>query len=71
MKYGWIQIAAIVVLLMSATPFACLADADLEADAWPEYDIKLDEAGKNRLYILNSYTEEPSFNYNDWCGPKR
>ena len=67
MKYGWIQIAAIVVLLMSVTPFACLADADLEADAWPEFDIwiKLDEAGKNRLYILNSYTEEPSFSYQE------
>ncbi len=66
MKYYWIQIAALVVLFVSATPFACLA-ADLEADAWPELDIwiKLDEAGKNRLYILNSYTEEPSVQYQE------
>lgn len=60
------KIAAFVLLTVLAAPLSCLA-ADLEADAWPELDIwiKLDEAGKNRIYILNSYTEEPSYDYQE------
>jgi hypothetical protein len=60
------KIAALLVLLVLAAPISCLA-ADIEGDAWPEIDIwiNLDKAGKNRIYILNSYTEEPSFQYQE------
>jgi hypothetical protein len=41
--------------------------AELEADAWPEIDIwiKLDDVQKDRLYILLSFTEEPSYQYQE------
>ncbi len=47
------RIAALVVIAMLLAPVAVRAQ-DLEAEAWPEFDIwiKLDETGKNRLFIL-------------------
>ena len=41
--------------------------ADIEGDAWPEFDIwvGMDEEHKNRIYILKSFTEEPSFEYQE------
>ena len=41
--------------------------ADIEADAWPEFDIwiAVDKARKNRIYILNSYTNEPTYQYDE------
>jgi len=55
-----------MILALLAVPFSCLA-ADIEADAFPEFDIwiKLDKAGKDRIYILNSYSSEPSFKYQE------
>jgi len=40
---------------------------DLEGNAFPEFDIwiGLDEEQKNRIFILNSYADEPSFEYNE------
>jgi hypothetical protein len=41
--------------------------ADLEAGAWPEFDIwiGLDQAQKNRIYILSSFANEPKFSYEE------
>ena len=41
--------------------------ADIEGDAWPEFDIwiGMDEENKNRIYILKSFTEEPNFEYQE------
>ena len=43
------------------------AAADLEAEAWPEFDIwiKLDDAGKDRILILAAFADEPSFQYEE------
>jgi hypothetical protein len=57
-----------LVLAILLMPLAGVSKAaDLEADAWPEFDIwiKLDEESRNRIYILNSYTEEPSYQYEE------
>ena len=63
---NWTVVAVLILLALMAVPVTGLA-ADLEADAWPEFDIwiKMDEAGKNRIYILNSYTEEPKYSYDE------
>ena len=57
----------LLIALISLISLPQLTAADLEADAFPEFDIwiKLDEAGKNRLYILAAFAEEPSFEYNE------
>lgn len=41
--------------------------ADIEGDAWPEFDIwiSMDEERKNRIFILQSFTEEENFAYNE------
>ncbi len=43
------------------------AAADLEADAFPEFDIwiSLDQEHRNRLFILLAFAEEPSFEYQE------
>jgi hypothetical protein len=54
------------VLIMSLGGLQATA-AELEADAWPEIDIwiKLDEIKQDRLYILLSFTEEPTYQYEE------
>ena len=61
-----VRIAALVVLAMLMAPSAVRAQ-DLEAEAWPEFDIwiKMDDTGKNRLYILSSFADEPKFQYEE------
>ena len=56
----------LLVLAVLLAPIAVRA-SDLEAEAWPEFDIwiKVDDAGKNRIYILSSFTEEPNFQYQE------
>ena len=41
--------------------------ADLEAEAWPEIDIwvKMDDIGKDRIFILASFADEPSYQYQE------
>ena len=41
------------------------AAADLEAEALPEFDIwiKLDDVGKDRIFILAAFADEPSYQY--------
>lgn len=53
-----------VAVLWAAPPASA---ADLEADAWPEFDIwiALDEGRKDRIYILNSYANEADFQYEE------
>lgn len=65
MMNGWCFFY-LVWLVLSMAPLSSQA-ADIEAGAWPEFDIwiNMDETGKNRLYILNSYTEEPSYSYEE------
>ena len=60
------RIAALVVLAMLLAPTAVRAQ-DLEAEAWPEFDIwiNMDETGKNRLFILASFADEPKFQYEE------
>ena len=65
-RFIQIGMAAWIILAVLALSYPCKA-ADLEADAWPEFDIwiKLDPAGKDRIYILNSYAHESSFLYEE------
>jgi len=60
------RIATLVVLAMLLAPTTVRAQ-DLEAEAWPEFDIwiKMDETGKNRLFILASFADEPKFQYEE------
>jgi hypothetical protein len=60
------RIAALVVLAMLLAPTTVRAQ-DLEAEAWPEFDIwiNMDETGKNRLFILASFADEPKFQYEE------
>jgi len=51
-----------------ATTFVSFTQAaDIEGDAWPEFDIwiGMDEGHKNRIFILKSFTEEPNFEYQE------
>ncbi len=43
------------------------AAADLEAEAWPEFDIwiKMDDVGKDRIFILAAFADEPTFQYEE------
>jgi len=58
-----ILVSSIILSVMSPISYA----ADIEAGAWPEIDIwiGMDEENKNRIYILKSFTEEPSFKYDE------
>ena len=40
---------------------------DVEAEAWPEIDvwINVDDAGKDRIFILNSFAAEPNVQYEE------
>lgn len=55
------------VMMALMTMQTSVRATDIEGDAWPEFDIwiKMDEAGKNRIFILNSYTEEPNYMYEE------
>jgi hypothetical protein len=57
--------AALLAALLCGAPPA--RAAELEADAWPEIDvwIKMDEQSRDRIYILISFTEEPSYQYQE------
>jgi len=59
--------AILVTILTLFSGGSTARAADLEADAWPEIDIwiKLDEIQRDRLYILLSYTEEPTYQYQE------
>ena len=60
------RIGVLVALAMLLTPITVSA-TDLEAEAWPEFDIwiKMDDVGKDRIYVLGSWSEEPSFQYQE------
>jgi len=60
------MVGIFMVLAAVTAPHSARA-SDIEAGAWPEFDIwiSLDEAGKDRIYILNSWTEEPNFSYEE------
>lgn len=57
------------VLLISVLPMAALAqsDGDIEAEAWPEFDIwiGLDKERKNRIYVLSSFANAPEHSYEE------
>jgi len=59
------------LLTLMALPIVALAqaesEADIEAEAWPEFDIwiGLDPERKNRIFILNSYSNAPDFGYQE------
>lgn len=61
-----VAVGILLVLAAVAAPLSARA-SDIEAGAWPEFDIwiSLDEAKKNRIYILNSWTEEPNYAYEE------
>jgi len=63
------RIATLVVLAMLLAPTTVRA-LDLEAEAWPEFDIwiKMDETGKNRLFSPASFADEPKFQYEETGG---
>ena len=56
-----------VVLLALLTAVPGYASTDLEANAFPEFDIwiGLDKEQRNRIFILNSYANEPKFVYDE------
>jgi len=56
-----------VVLLALLTAVPGYASTDIEANAFPEFYIwiALDKERKNRIYILNSYANEPKFVYDE------
>ena len=60
------SIEALVVLAMLLAPIAVRA-TDLEADAWPEIDIwlKMDDIGKDRIFVLASWAEEANYQYQE------
>lgn len=63
-------VSRLIVCLLSLTfqiYSAGVYAADIEAGAWPEFDIwiGLDDQQKNRIYILKSFTEEPNFSYQE------
>jgi hypothetical protein len=67
MKPNTLKTYGLIITLGSLLSLPHATAADLEADAFPEFDIwiNLDDAGKNRLYILAAFAEEPNFEYNE------
>ena len=59
--------AILVTILTLFSGVSTATAAELEADAWPENDIwiKLDDIKRDRLYILLSFTEEPTYQYEE------
>ena len=59
--------AILVTILTLFSGVSTATAAELEADAWPENDIwiKLDDIKRDRLYILFSFTEEPTYQYEE------
>ena len=57
---------ALFLLAALAAPTTVRAQ-DIEAEAWPEFDIwiNLDEAGKNRIYILSSFANVAKYQYQE------
>jgi hypothetical protein len=66
-RNGIAPLLAISVLVCELLWSAAVSAADIEAGAWPEIDIwiGLDDEQRNRIYILKSFTEEPSFSYQE------
>ncbi|MGB5705444.1 MAG: DUF2490 domain-containing protein [Arenicellales bacterium] len=60
-------VAALLILIGGLIFSAPLWVSDIEAGAWPEFDIwiGLDEERKNRIYILKSFTDELEFSYEE------
>lgn len=64
---GRFQAAVLLCVAYLLVGVGHVAASDLEADAWPELDIwiSLDDARKDRIYILNSYANEANYQYEE------
>ena len=60
------RIAVLMMIIELTAPSAGRAQ-DVEAEAWPEIDvwINVDDAGKDRIFILNSFAAEPNVQYEE------
>jgi len=66
-KSGVMRVLALLAITAQFLVVTPIWAADVEAGAWPEFDIwiGLDEKQKNRIYILKSFSEEPNFSYEE------
>jgi len=65
----WLKTARLLLffLLCLSVQNGWCAEADIEAESWPEFDIfiGLDKDRKNRIIILNSYARAPEHTYQE------